>query len=314
MRTRDGVGEGRDQLDSAQAVDGEKEPCQRLKMKIAILGTGPIGSTFALQLASHGHEVTAIARNTRLEQLQAEQAIVTTTGHRAAVKVSPELDPAIAFDLVLVTVLASQVATVLPALKASAAKTVMFMFNTFDSLAPLRDAVGEQRFAFGFPAILASLDAGKLKSQIVNIGQTTITTRPDWAKVFTEAGISTQVHPDIESWLKTHAVLVAGLASLATLAFGRKGGISWAEAKRFARAIREGFALVRRLGKAVTPAPMAMLGWAPLAAVAAVLWALSRLKLMQMLGGIGPSEPRTLIDAILAAGPQQTPTMLLIRP
>ena len=49
-------------------------------MKIAILGTGAIGSTFAFQLARNTHDVTVIARGKRLEQLQAEQAIVTVTG------------------------------------------------------------------------------------------------------------------------------------------------------------------------------------------------------------------------------------------
>jgi 2-dehydropantoate 2-reductase len=71
------------------------------------------------------------------------------------VRVSSALD-ATGWDLVRVTVLASQVDAVLPALVASAAKTVMFMFNIFDPLRRLRDAVGPSRFAFGFPAILAS--------------------------------------------------------------------------------------------------------------------------------------------------------------
>jgi 2-dehydropantoate 2-reductase len=83
-------------------------------MRIAILGTGPIGSTFALHLARAGHDVTAIARGKRLEQLRADQGIVTVDGERAAVKVSPELDPAVPFDLVLVTVLATGVGAVLP--------------------------------------------------------------------------------------------------------------------------------------------------------------------------------------------------------
>ena len=140
-------------------------------MRIAILGTGPIGSTFALHLARAGHDVTAIARGKRLEQLQADQGIVTVDGERAAVKVSPALDPAVPFDLVLVTVLATGVGAVLPALKASAAKTVMFMFNTFESHAPLREAVGSARFAFGFPAVLATLPEGKLQSQVFSRGQ-----------------------------------------------------------------------------------------------------------------------------------------------
>ncbi len=137
-----------------------------LHMKIAIVGTGSIGSTFAFQLARSAHDVTVIARGERLEQLQAERAIVTVSGERATVSVSAALDPATDYDLVLVTVLAPQVDSVLPSLQASAAKTVMFMFNTFESLDLLRNAVGKERFAFGFPAILASLPGGKLKFRV----------------------------------------------------------------------------------------------------------------------------------------------------
>ena len=52
-------------------------------MQIAIIGLGGIGSTFALQLARAGHDVTAIARGRRLEQLERDAAIVTAAGERA---------------------------------------------------------------------------------------------------------------------------------------------------------------------------------------------------------------------------------------
>ena len=56
-----------------------------------------------------------------------------------------------------VTVLVSEVDALLPALSASAAKSVMFMVNTFQSLDQLRDAVGPQRVSFGFSALGARL-------------------------------------------------------------------------------------------------------------------------------------------------------------
>jgi len=60
----------------------------------------------------------------------------------------------------------------------------MFMFNTFEALDPLRDAVGAPRFAFGFPAgVFALLLDGKLKPQIRS-GTTAGDTA--WAKTFTD--------------------------------------------------------------------------------------------------------------------------------
>jgi 2-dehydropantoate 2-reductase len=284
-------------------------------MKIAIIGLGGIGSTFAFQLARAGHEVTVVARGKRLEQLHQDQAIVNIKGQQAVVQVSAGLDTTTAWDLVLVTVLASQVNAVLPALVASAAKTVMFMFNTFESFDRLRGAVGSDRFAFGFPAILASIEDGKLASKIVTRGQRTLVTDSTWAKVFTDAGIPAVVEPAMESWLRTHAVLVAPMMVVNIKAHARQAGASWREASSAARAMNEGFGLVRRLGNTLTPAPMAMLSRLPTPVVAALLWSLSRVAIIRKAAGAaGPSEPRTLIDAMSAAAPGQTPALLAIRP
>ncbi|WP_437306692.1 ketopantoate reductase family protein [Sorangium sp. So ce388] len=283
-------------------------------MKIAIVGPGGIGSTFAFQLARAGHEVTVVARGKRLERLQRDEAIVKATGERAAVRVSAALDATTEWDLVLVTVLAHQVDAVLPALAESAAKAVMFMFNTFEPLGRLRDAVGAARFAFGFPAILATLDDGKLTSKIVTRGMVTPVTDAAWAKVFKDAGIPAVVEPDMESWLRTHAALVAPAMVAIITAHARKAGVSWAEATNLARAMEEGLRVVRQLGNAITPEPVAKLSRLPTPALAAFLWTLSRIDAVRKTGAAGPGEPRALIDAIAAAAPGQTPALLAIRP
>ncbi|XYH98003.1 ketopantoate reductase family protein [Sorangium sp. So ce1128] len=283
-------------------------------MKIAIIGPGGIGSTFAFQLARAGHEVTVVARGKRLEQLQRDEAIVSAAGERAAVRVSAALDAATAWDLVLVTVLASQVDAVLPALAESAAKAVMFMFNTFEPLGRLRDAVGAARFAFGFPAILATLDDGRLTSKIVTRGMVTPVTDAAWARVFTDAGIPAVVQSDMESWLRTHAAFVVPAMVATVAAHARQAGVSWTEAMNLARAMDEGFRLVRQLGNTITPAPMATLSRLPAPAMAAFLWTLSRIEAVRRTGAAGPGEPRALIDAMAAAAPGQTPALLAIRP
>lgn len=283
-------------------------------MKFAIVGPGGIGSTFAFQLARAGHEVTVVARGKRLEQLQRDQAIVKATGERAAVRVSAALDATEAWDLVLVTVLASQVDAVLPALAASAAKRVMFMFNTFEPLNRLRDAVGSARFAFGFPAILATLDDGKLTSKIVTRGMVTTVMDEAWAKVFTDAGIPAVVHADMESWLRTHAAFAVPAMVAIVTAHTRHAGLSWIEAMNLARAMEEGLRLVRQLGNTITPEPVARLSRLPTPVMATFLWTLSRIEALRKLGAAGPGEPRTLIDAMAAAAPGQTPALLAIRP
>lgn len=283
-------------------------------MKLAIYGTGGIGSTFALHLARHGHDVTVIARDQRLAELEADQAIVTVGGERAPVTVRDALDPSIDFDLVLVTVLAPGIDAIMPALRASRARTVMFMFNTFASLEPLRQAVGADRFAFGFPGIAAFLRDGKLDSKIFERGQPTSTTDPKWAKVFTDAGIHTVVEGDMQSWLRTHAVVVSMIGAVTVLARARQAGISLAEARPYALAMHEGFALVQHLGNAITPSAMAILQRAPVAVASSLLWVLSRVKSVRDFPGVGPAEPRALIDAMVAAAPERTTLLKAARP
>lgn len=285
-------------------------------MNIAIIGLGGIGSTFAFQLARAGHQITVIARGQRLEQLTRDQAIVTTAGERAEVRVAGSLDPTIAFDLVLVTVLAPQVDAVLPSLQASAAKTVMFMFNTFEPFARLRDAVGAARFAFGFPAILANVqDAGRLESTIVTRGQITTVTDGGLAEVFTQAGIASVVHADMESWLRTHAAMVVPFMIAVARSHERRAGLSWNESWKLANALDEGMGLVKKLGNAITPVPMVVLSCLPRVSTAALLWSATRMSSLRKSGAAGTKEPRALIDSMQAVAPGGSlPKLLAVRP
>jgi 2-dehydropantoate 2-reductase len=284
-------------------------------MQFAIVGPGGIGSTFAFHLSQAGHDVTVVARGTRLEQLRQAGAIVTGEGERAAVHVSGELDTTTNWDLVLVTVLTSQVDVLLPALSASAATSVMFMFNTFQSLDRLRDVVGPQRFSFGFPAFAAGLTDGRLSSTIIRRGMPTMTSDPFWAKVFSDAGIPVRVHPDMQSWLRAHAAVAVPIMIAGRAALLRETGISRAEAVRLARAMKEGLQLVRHLGNSVTPAPVAVLSRSPVPVLATVLWSLTRLDVFTRTMAVAPAdEPRMLIDEMTSAWPGRTPALLAVRP
>jgi 2-dehydropantoate 2-reductase len=280
-------------------------------MHLAVLGPGAIGSTFALRFAKAGHTVTVIARGQRLADLAREDAIVTVDGERAPVSVAASLDVTVPYDLLLVSVLAHQVDAVLPAVSASAAKSVMFMFNTFEPLDRLKAAVTPERFSFGFPAIIAALTGGRLKTRVV---PGTTVTDPEWARVFTEAGIRAVVETDMHSWLRTHAALIAPVMVLGNVTHARRAGVSWREATTFVRGLTEGLAVVRGLGNPITPKAVRMVERVPACVVASVFWAASRLELVQQLGAQGPQEPRALIDAMTAAAPGKTPTLLAMRP
>lgn len=281
-------------------------------MKIAVVGTGAIGSVFAYQLSKAGHDVTVVARGARLARLQSDGAIVLASGARAAVRPLPALDVETPYDLALVTVLAPQVGAVLPALRESAARRVMFMFNTFEPLEPLRDAVGAERFVFGFPAgVFAILADGRVTPTIragTTVGEAA------WAKVFSDAGIPSVVEADMHAWLRSHAALVIPLMSMSTVVYARGAGVSWREASAYATAMAQGFRVVRGLGHRLMPSMVAALAALPRAVVAAMLWAVSRTAMLRDLGALGPAEARMLVDMMTAAAPGKTAALLAVRP
>lgn len=281
-------------------------------MRIAIVGPGAIGSTFAWQLARSGHDVTVVARGTRLATLEQDRAIVRGDGERTPVTVAAALDPSVPWDLVLVTVLATQVGPVLPTLRDSAARRVMFMFNTFEALDPLRDAVGAGRFHFGFPGgVFTLLVDGRIHPQIRS---GTTVDDPELAKVFEAAGIPTVVERDMQSWLRSHAALVAPLMSIGVQVHSRGAGITWAEAGVQARAFSAGFEIVRAQGNAILPSAIAWAASTPRFLITALLWALSRTQMLRDLGKLGAAEPRMLIDMMAKASPELAAPLQSIRP
>jgi 2-dehydropantoate 2-reductase len=283
-------------------------------MDIAIIGPGRIGSTFAFHLSRAGHAVTMIARGPRLEQLRADGAIVAVNADRAPVQVASALDRKTPYDLVLVTVLAHQVDALLPELKACAAKTVLFMYNSFDPLDRLRDAVGAERFAAGFPNMAAFFVEGRLKSNVNGPGMVTTLSSPTWAELLEQAGMPTEVEADMGSYLRSHVAFVVPLMAAAILTWQRSTELTWAEAKKLTAALVEALALVRGLGHLLKPGFVAVLGGLPSFLLTAILWAFARTAANKNLGEFGPAEPCALIDAMTKAAPGRTAKLLAIRP
>ena len=275
-----------------------------------MLGVGSIGSTFAFQLARMGrHEVTAIARpgSSRAQQLVRDDGIINTQGERAEVHVMDELDVNIEYDLVLVTLLAHQVDAVLPSLQRSAAKWIQFMFNNFNP-ERLRDAIGAERCSFGMPFLQATLDPdGKLDAKIGAAGQRSKMSSRKWVKVFSEAGLPADFEADMLLWLRCHAPLGAAFESVCVAGVRRGNGASWQEAFTIARGLQESFTLIQRLGFPIYPSGKRLLHASPVAAVAGLLWSMSRIRSFRELLATGINECRALVDVLVVSAAQIQP-------
>ena len=285
-------------------------------LRIAVVGVGGIGSTFAFQLARSGlHEVTAIARpgSRRLEQLKRDNGIVDIKGGHADVRVSDALDEQTPYDLVLVTLLAHQVDAVLPALQRSAAKCVLFMFNTFDP-ERLQEALGAERCAFGMPFVQAFLDAeGKLHATIGAAGQKCKISQQVWVDLFIAAGLPAVLEPNMLLWLRCHVPLCVGFESVSVAAVRRGGGASWGEAMVIARGVEESFALIKGLGYRLYPSGKSLLQASTSRGIAAMLWSMSRIRSFRELLATGAGECRALVDVLVAAAPRADPPVSVAR-
>lgn len=273
--------------------------------RVSVVGAGAIGSSLAFLLSKAGHQVSVVARGERLAQLRRDGAIVTVQGDRAVVEVVEAVGAA---DLILVPVRPWQIEALLPMLKASTAP-VMFIFNAWNELPALREAVGRERFSWGFPAIVAALREGKLEVRVVpraleRVQITTLGAMSDfrpawlagWAQTFTAAGIPTVECSDMEAWLATHTAVMTPLMTAGVTSMAR--GLTWAEAVGVANEWRSGFAMVRRRGLEVTPASVAALASTPRWLLGAALWFASRLGALRPLGENGPEEPAFLRAAM----------------
>jgi 2-dehydropantoate 2-reductase len=272
-------------------------------MRIAVVGAGAIGSTIAFQLAKVGrHDVTAIARpgSARLAQLERDDGVVRTTGERAHMRVDDLLDETIAYDLVIVTVLAHQVDAVLPALSRSAARRIQFMFNMFEP-ERLREAVGAERTSFGMPFLQAMIGAdGRLHATIGAGGQACKMDDRTAIDVFVGAGLPAAFEPNMPLWLRSHVPLGVALESICVAAKRRGGGAAWTDALRTARGMHESFVLLARLGYRVYPSGKALLARTPVPLVASMLFGASRIPSFRDLLATGEGECRALVDVLLA--------------
>ena len=285
-------------------------------LRIAVLGTGSIGSTFAFQLARGGqHDVTAIARpgSARLAQLQRDNGIMRIDGEIASVRIADNLDEQVTYDLILVTMLAHQVQPLLPTLRRSAARWIQFMFNTLEP-ERLGEAVGPERCSFGMPFVQATLKAdGRLEAKIGAAGQKTKMNDHRWVDLFQTAGLPAVFEAEMLLWLRCHVPLCVAFESISAAGVKRGGGASWSEAMLVARGMQEAFTLLKRLGFPLYPSGKRVLHRLPTPAAATMLWSMSRIRSFRELLATGAGECRALIDVLVQAGQQVEPGVSLTR-
>ncbi len=194
---------------------------------------------------------------------------------QVTVGISERLDPEEAFDWVLVVVRKNQLSGVLPVLAANhATPNVLFLVNNAAGPGELIHALGRERVVLGFPgaggrregSVVRYVLAGRMQPTTLGELDGRVTPRLEQIRrVLQEAGLPVEYCPNMEAWLKTHAMLVTPLAGAVYLA----GGDIYRLARTrdglvlIVRAIREGLRTLEQINIPITPAPYKILQWIP---------------------------------------------------
>lgn len=302
-------------------------------MRISILGAGAIGSLFAYRFVRAGHDVTMVARGARLETLRRTNGVLKVrhllrgSEDEVTVSVSDTLDVTPPPDLLLVTVRRQHADALLAGVSASRARQIMFMFNIAGDLSRFREAVGRERFSWGFPAAVAAFEGDVLvysvvpsllrALQITTIGGLAGFEPPGLAELhalLSQAQIPNAMCPDMGSWLETHAAFMAPLISAGLLS-KQAGALTWGEAGLVASAMGAGFGAVRHTGARILPWNMALLRHVPTVLKTLSLWLAFRFgRVRAALGGEhARGEAEAMLEDLEALSPENAAPLVRLR-
>ena len=251
-----------------------------MKKRILIFGSGVIGSTFGGRMALQGHDVTFLARNKRLDELNKNGLLLQQNSEnkpkKIEVKVISELEENDIYDYVFVCLRNEQVDSALPVLAKNLSKNVIFMVNNPSGYSRWSNALGKKRVIPAFPGSGGKTENGIVYYQIVSkiIQPTTIgeidgekTPRiVELQQILCKAGFPTSISKNMDGWQKTHVALVGPLGDVIYL----DGGNNYSVAKnhevirQMNRALKENFKFLRKSDIGIIPRKFNIIVFTPL--------------------------------------------------
>ena len=243
-------------------------------MKILVCGAGVIGTLYAARLQAAGHQVTVLARSSRLGDIKRHGLVLedVVSGIQSMTRAATveRLCDEDAYDMALISVRRDQLPGIMPDIAANLnIPIVLFMLNNPFGSAPLVSALGVDRVVLGFPGAGGTLEGHVVRYAMIAQQPTTIgeptgmnTTRPRaLVKMLRAAGFRTRIDSDMDAWLVAHAFFVTSVSGAIYIAGGDCMQLSRNQTllKLMVRGIREGFHAVGALGHPIHPLALRVL-------------------------------------------------------
>ena len=232
-------------------------------MKILVFGAGVLGCNLANNLFRAGRDVTLLARGAWAEEIQRNGLrIKNSISRRTAVNripVAAELSPEDAYDVIFVAVRYTQIEAIIEALRASRAKTIIFVGNNVRA-SETAALLPEKNVLFAFTSAAGHRESNYVDS--VDLRKITVGPlrgAPSQESLIQEifAGTKYKVtyEPNMEDYLLCHAVFVlpAVFACYKTDGSLKKLKKDNAYLNRLIDANIEGYRAIRNAGHEILP-------------------------------------------------------------
>ncbi len=255
--------------------------------KILIYGAGVIGSMYAGRFALAGYDVTVLARNTRLKELQEKGLLLKNNKEekteRPLIKTIGELNPDDVYDFVFITLHKDQVQSILPALQKNKSANMVFMVNTSGGYDAWTSAVGKNRVIPAFPGAGGKLKDGVIYYQISSksvqattfgeIDGTTSARVLELSEMLEKSGFPAEICSNMDAWQKTHVAMMCPLVNVIFY----DGGTNYTVAKnpeaihQMILAMKEAFRFIKESGIGIVPSKLGFLLYCPAWILKAIL-------------------------------------------
>ena len=230
---------------------------------VAVVGAGVIGQVYAGRLADVGCEVWLLARGSTYARLRADGVRLREDGvdSRPPVRVVNSTTDIPAVDTVFLAVRADQVTAALPLLVEVHTRVVVTLVNLTDDARAVATQIGMDRVVLGFPGVGGTRTTDGIEYHRIRQQPTTLGCAGGREQIVAQdlraAGLNVELAADMEAWLATHTVFIAGVGAAILHSQGAERlGADRKATARMILSIRDGFTSLAHSGVDVTPSPL----------------------------------------------------------
>ncbi len=230
---------------------------------VAVVGAGVIGQVYAGRLADVGCEVWLLARGSTYVVCVPTVCACARMGWIPALRSGLSTRPRTSqrWTRCFLPLRADQVTAALPLLVQMHTRVVVTLVNLTDDARAVATQIGMDRVVLGFPGVGGTRTTDGIEYHRIRQQPTTLGCAGGREQIVAQdlraAGLNVELAADMEAWLATHTVFIAGVgAAILDSQGAERLGADRKATARMILSIRDGFTSLAHSGVDVTPSPL----------------------------------------------------------